>query len=169
MGRELRMVPKDWEHPKDTNNVYIPLFEGSYKAKVSQWDKEAEMWGKGKQRKFDEDGDEDGWVDIEDKYKTMPYKDWNSKRPEEKDYMPDWNPEERTHLMMYESATEGTPISPVCETPEQLAHWLCNHAASAFAGNTATYEQWMSTIKSGWAPSAMRLPSGELISGVAAT
>ena len=27
MGREVRMVPKDWIHPKDRNGKYIPLFD----------------------------------------------------------------------------------------------------------------------------------------------
>lgn len=39
------------------------------------------------------------------------------------------------------------------ETPEALARWLADTGASSFGSNTATYEQWLSTIKRGWAPS----------------
>ena len=28
MGREIRKVPNDWEHPKDKNGDFIPLLEG---------------------------------------------------------------------------------------------------------------------------------------------
>ena len=42
--------------------------------------------------------------------------------------------EERTHYQMYETCTEGTPISPVMETPENLARWLADNGASAFGG-----------------------------------
>ena len=80
--------------------------------------------------------------------------------------MPDWPESERTHLQMYESTSEGTPISPVMETPEQLARWLADTGASAFAGMTATYEQWLAVARGGFAPSAYVTASG-LQSGVA--
>lgn len=57
--------------------------------------------------------------------------------------MPIWPDEKRTHLQMYETTSEGTPISPVMETPEALAQWLVDHRASAFAGQTASYEAWL--------------------------
>jgi hypothetical protein len=28
MGREVRMVPADWEHPVDATGKYIPLYRG---------------------------------------------------------------------------------------------------------------------------------------------
>ncbi|MCK5445108.1 MAG: hypothetical protein KAI73_05745, partial [Rhodospirillaceae bacterium] len=73
----------------------------------------------------------------------------------------------RTHWQMYETTSEGTPISPPMETPELLARWLADNNASAFAKDTATYEQWLSTIKRGFAPSAI-MGDGKLESGVAA-
>lgn len=56
---------------------------------------------------------------------------------------------------MWETVTEGSPISPVFDTPEELAHWLADNGASAFGSQTATYEQWLVICKSGWAPSAI--------------
>jgi dihydroxy-acid dehydratase len=53
-------------------------------------------------------------------------------------------------------------------TPEELARWLADNNASAFASMTATYEQWLATCKRGWSPSAI-LENGELKSGVEAT
>jgi hypothetical protein len=79
--------------------------------------------------------------------------------------MPEWPESERTHLQMYESTSEGTPISPVMETPEQLARWLADNGASAFGDMTATYEQWLETAKDGWAPSGMMI-GGVMMSGV---
>ena len=75
---------------------------------------------------------------------------------------------EATHLQMYETISEGTPISPVMETPEELAQWLFDNGASAFGFSTATYEQWLSTIKRGWAVSAAIVNGRGLISGVEA-
>lgn len=58
--------------------------------------------------------------------------EWCGPRPVPEDYMPDWQEEERTHLQMYESTTEGTPISPIMATKEELARWLADTNASAF-------------------------------------
>lgn len=49
---------------------------------------------------------------------------------------------------LWETVTVGSPISPVCETPEELARW-CYHHADLFAGVTASYEQWLSLIEHG--------------------
>lgn len=70
---------------------------------------------------------------------------------------------------MWETVTEGSPMSPVCESPEALARWLADNKASAFGSQTATYEQWLAMITGGgWAPSAMIMPGQPITSGVAA-
>lgn len=81
--------------------------------------------------------------------------------------MPEWIDTERTHWQLYETTTEGTPISPPMPTPEALARWLADTGASAFGDMTATYDQWLSTIKRGSAISAVA-HNGRLISGVEA-
>jgi hypothetical protein len=81
--------------------------------------------------------------------------------------MPDWPAEKRTHYQMYETCTEGTPISPVMETPEALAQWLVDNEASSFANMTATYEQWLTVCKGQSSVSAaINMGTGEMISGV---
>jgi hypothetical protein len=68
---------------------------------------------------------------------------------------------------MYETTSEGTPISPAFSTKEELARWLENNNSSAFGKSTATYEQWLAMINAGWAPSAIVTSQG-LVSGVEA-
>lgn len=126
MGREVRRVPADWEHPKDSRGKFIPLYPGYLHEKH----KEANEW-----------------------------------KVVATDYMPDWPEEKMTHYQMYEDTSEGTPISPVMETPESLAQWLADNNASSFGGMTATYEQWLAVARGGWAPSAV-VEDGELKSGV---
>jgi hypothetical protein len=87
--------------------------------------------------------------------------------PNQDEYMPSWPEEQRTHWMMYEDVSEGTPISPAFETPEELARWLADTGASALGGDTATYDQWLATIRAGSAVS-MVVNNGVIISGVAA-
>jgi len=87
--------------------------------------------------------------------------------PDPADYMPVWPESEKTHLQMYETVTEGTPLSPVMDTPEKLARWLADNNASASGHMTATYEDWLAMVRRGWAPSGVLTPSG-FISGVEA-
>ena len=123
MGREVRRVPADWQHPVDATGALIPM-----------------------RQYFPYNADEilegiiEGWLKNEPPHYGM-------------DVMPDWPEAERTHWQMYEDTTEGTPISPALESPEALAQWLVEHQASAFGDLTATYEQWLGTIQRGYAPS----------------
>jgi hypothetical protein len=81
--------------------------------------------------------------------------------------MPQWSEEERTHYQMYETTSEGTPISPVMPTGESLARWLADNNANAFAGTTASYDEWLRMIRKGVAPSFV-VKDGVGMSGVAA-
>ncbi len=57
---------------------------------------------------------------------------------------------------MWETTSEGSPMSPVFETPEELARWLADTEASAFGDMTASYEEWLGMITGhGSAPSAV--------------
>jgi hypothetical protein len=67
---------------------------------------------------------------------------------------------------LWETTSEGSPISPSFETPEELAHWLEDNKASAMGYETASYDQWLAFIKGpGWAPS-MVICDGKMMSGV---
>ncbi len=166
MSREVRRVPADWQHP--THNVrewrtgrmverYKPLFPGKrYQPEVDEWDEECAKWKAGWRPDY--------CTDPEDR--AMTYEQHNGQRPHKDDYMPDWPAEQRTHLMMYENTSEGTPISPAFETPEELARWLADSEASSFGNGTASYEGWLRVAKGGWAPSAVSIGGGQLVNGV---
>ena len=94
-----------------------------------------------------------------------------TERPDPLDYMPDFSDRDPASLgwCMYETCSEGTPISPVLGSPEELARWLADNGASAFGYSTATYEQWLNVCRGGWAPSMVAMPGVGLVSGVAAS
>lgn len=85
---------------------------------------------------------------------------------QESELMPDFG-ESATHWQMYEDTTEGTPISPVFDNPEDLATWLFENKASAFGNSTATRERWLQMIHRGSAPSCV-IDSSGIRSGVEA-
>ncbi|MEH6575658.1 MAG: hypothetical protein V7731_01145 [Amphritea sp.] len=123
MGREVRRVSANWQHPKDEQGNYIPLLDDYYWA--------ARDWLEG-------EGDQ----------------------PQTDNYMPYWHNYQRTHYQMYEVTSEGTPISPVMDSPENLARWLVDNQVSAFAGQTATYEQWLKVCQ------GHQAVSGVIVDGV---
>jgi hypothetical protein len=155
------MVPKDWSHPKDGSGGYIPLLSSSYEEAKEEWDESEKMWNDGFRKCYVSDG----WVKKYDDM-TYSYEEWAGGEPLEEQYMPSFNDGNNTYLMMYETCSEGTPISPAFKTPEELARWLTDNNASAFGSVTATYEQWLATAKSGFAASGVAV-GGKLISGVA--
>ena len=65
---------------------------------------------------------------------------------------------------MWETVSEGSPISPVFATPEELAHYLAGRPWGADYGSS--YDSWLRMILSdGWAPS-FGIAGGALKSGV---
>lgn len=157
MGREVRRVPPDWQHPTDDEGYYIPLFPGS---RLAKWDTGYAKWQEGYRSDYC-----GGWIRHE--YGDMTYETYAGDRPKPEDCMPAWTADEATHYMMYEDCTEGTPLSPAFATPEELARWLADNAASAFGDMTATYEQWLRVCRGSSAPSAV-MHDGTITSGVEA-
>jgi hypothetical protein len=161
MSREVRRVPADWEHTKEYNpyrnkDCYKPLYDGDFKADARYWDDKCEKW---------EAGERPDYAPIDEYPIDYPFDQWEGPRPYSGDYMPQWDESERTHYMMYETTSEGTPISPAFDTPEDLARWLADTNASAFAGHGASYDAWLRIAKGGYAPSAIMI-GGQLVSGV---
>ena len=168
MGREVRRVPANWHHPirhkpgSYNPDGYIPLNGGSFAARLAKWEEEAAKWNEGFVKSY-----RDGapW-EPKRADQDYSYSEYAGDRPRAEEYMPDWAEAERTHWQMYEDTTEGTPISPVCTTPEELAHWLADNGASSFGDSTATYDQWLAMIRQGWAPSMVMEGGKGLRSGV---
>lgn len=166
MGRQIRKVPHNWEHPKDAGGNLIPLMDG-FNATIKEWDEESAQWAKGFKHRYRKD-EGDTWVSLE-AHDEKTYEEYAGGRPVKQEYMPDWPESERTWWQMYEDCSEGTPISPPMESPECLARWLCDNGASALAGETASYEAWLQTCKDGWAPSAIMDMGQGIQSGVEAS
>lgn len=149
MGREVRRVPKDWNPPKSESysDRLQPHFDKDFKSACEEWKAEYEKWK------------------TDPEQANCEYWEWQS--PPDRDYYrPAWTDEERTHLMLYSTTTEGTPMSPAFATPEELARYLADNKVSSFGSSTATYEQWLNLCQVGWAPSMVFNSNTGLSSGV---
>lgn len=147
MGREVRMVPADWKHPKNDRG-YIPLHGRDCAKEQREWDEGLAMWHRGLCDDF-----KGGTEPHEERPDIYGWKAYTGGRPTAEDYMPAWPSEQRTHLMMYENVSEGTPVSPAFATPEELARWLADNGDGSRMHQSAGYEQWLAVARGGWAPS----------------
>jgi len=144
MCREVRRVPKNWGHPKK-DGEYIQLFNDSYSWAAERWDKGKDQWSKGL---YEKGYRTDQLVPLFGRAKkNLSFEQCAGERPLKGDYMPDWDDDEKTHYQMYETLTEGTPISPVMNGIESLAHWLTDHNVNVLAGSAALYEGWIKVCK----------------------
>lgn len=129
MGREIRFVHKNWVHPKGDNGSEIPLFDGDdYMEALSEWDNDVKERGL------------QGAIE------------WNDGPPDKRDYMTTWSDNKKTHMMMYEDTSEGTPVSPIFPKKDKrkLAKWLVDNNASYFGDEGASFNHWLSVIDGGF-------------------
>lgn len=156
MGREIRRVPLNWQHPIEwVQRIDRFAGDGSTRPELS----------------FKPLFERDYYETAVREYDPTDPDDAKYGPPKIENYMPDFSdvPEDEMGICMYETTSEGTPISPVFKDPDELAHWLADNNASTFGSSTGTYEQWKAMIdRSGWAPSAMFSNETGLISGVEA-
>ena len=163
MGRQVRMVPPNWNHPKNQEGKFIPLLKGDFATADAEWNEEYAAWQRGETRSYK--AGEKWEPKCAAALACDSYTEWNGRRPSPDDYMPTFPEGVATMLMMYEDTSEGTPISPAFAIPEELARWLADNGASALGSSKATYEQWLATCKGSWAPS-MVFQNGKVMSGV---
>lgn len=156
MGRKVRQVPAGWEHPKNSDGCYIPLFDKTFVDAAREWLDEVIAWDRGTHP--------DLVAEPELKAKYPFYWQWDGGAPNPKSYRPAFaGPAD--HFQMYEDTSEGTPISPVMESIEGLARWLADTGASRFGGDTASYEEWLRVCQGGFSGMIFYVPNDVATSG----
>lgn len=145
MSREIRLVPRGWEHPKDENGKFIPLFGYDFDKEVAEWNEGSAKWAEGLRKSTSCEG----WEPITDDIKSETYSEWAGNKPLKEDYMPSFEGKELTHMILYETTTEGTPNSPAFRSAEALAHWLTDNKKTVWANETCSYEKWLEIIQEG--------------------
>ena len=147
MGREIRRVISSWEHPQNEQGTYIPLFDGSHAALAAQWDADEAHWNSGLRPQYYPGHPEidlanairvhgldsamrTRWVpaaDLGHAPSSDTWTDYADERPRVEDYRPDWPDADATWVQLYETVSEGTPVSPAFATLPELRAWLLAH------------------------------------------
>lgn len=160
MGREIRRVPPDWEHPKywhqylnrPMEEVFHPLFDEVYEDALAKWQAKAAQWDA-------DEPDEDGQrpSEIRAKYPGIEtYDDWDGEAPDPEYYRHRrWATEEATAYQLYETVSEGTPLSPVCKTREEMVEWLVTDGGRDGSMSRKGAEKF---VQDAWTPTMVRTP-----------
>ena len=120
MGREIRRVPADWDHPCDeTNGSFLAIFDQDYDDASREWWRKAKIWNDRPRRLNNDDR----------RYRKEQgcrwFWDWNGGPPTRESYRDRaWTEAQATHYQGYETVSEGTPVSPVFATLEELSAWM---------------------------------------------
>jgi len=133
MGREIRRVCENWEHPKDSQGRYMPLYEG-YANALSE---------------FEEIYQEEG---LQEAIEYMG-------APNKHDYVPDWDKAE--WYQVYETVSEGTPVTPPFETKAELVDYLVENGTFWNSEGYAR-EAAEKFVDAGWVPS-MIMTGGQML------
>ncbi len=103
---------------------YVPKYNRDADSAFAQWQKEYAEWLAGE---HDRVIAEYGEADYP---KDQPYASfcrWHGPPPDPKRYLPKWSDEEMTWYQVYETVSEGTPVTPPFATREELVEYLVEH------------------------------------------
>ena len=152
MGREIRRVPPNWEHPKDSKGNFKSMYDEDFDAALTEWLEGYKLWKKGEhpdqQKEYYDKGD--------------PYWEWNGAPPDPDYYRPKWE-QEPTWYQVYETVSEGTPVSPPFATKEELVNSLVQHGDfwdQRRGDGTWSREAAEQFVEREWSPSGMMTSEG---------
>jgi len=163
MGREVRIVPPNWDHPKmeiewpQTKAQLQPMFDRDYDEAKAEWIAEMNQWEAGTHENLV------GETPMTTKKENPDYWEWAGPPPE-RAYYRTWKMEDASWVQVWETVSEGTPVSPPFETEDELIEYLVangdfwdqKRGDKAWGRESAT-----DFVKgSGWSPSMMIGPEG---------
>lgn len=172
MGREIRRVPKGWEHPVNDYCVHLggqekshdryiapggfgrgkcfkPLYDNDFDTVFQEWLAGYEQWKRGEHP----EQKPGGFLDD-----GAPFWEYAGAPPNPEYYRPAWSEDQATCYQIYETVSEGTPTSPVFETIEEMKAWLIENGISEKAAEEFVKDQWV--------PSAAYSPKEGFVTGI---
>ncbi len=191
MGREIRRVPPNWEHPKTFSGGrgerFQPMHDRPHLSAWKEWKHDRTMYrveclvptfmsvGRDVLKAM-------GFKKWKFHYDKPPHYEWNDwtdyhgEKPDGEFYRPAWKRGEATWFQVYETVSEGTPVTPPFETKEELIQYLMANGdywdqrrrkdgVSGIDCGPWTEEQARRFVDSEWAPSAMVVGGSGIVSG----
>lgn len=140
MGREIRKVPPNWDHPRDARGEYKSMYDETFAAAVSEWKARRAAWEVGERP--------EGYGDCD-------FADYYGEQPDDPDMYRPWQDAEAIWLQVWETVSEGSPVTPPFETKQGLADYLAEHGDFWDHGRGWGQARADAFVADGWAPSMM--------------
>jgi len=177
MGREIRKVPANWAHPKIERpnhrlgimeESYHPLYDRAFAPAMREWIEGWDAWERGERPEY-----------CSEESSSLPFWEYEGFPPDPNYYRPDWKSEEMTWLQVYETVSEGTPVTPPFKSREELVEYLVKYGdfwdqkRRAEGRSIMRCTPWPRdeatafVFGAGWAPS-MVVADGKVMSGTEA-
>lgn len=163
MGREIRRVPPGWEHPRYTKadaprrdhvGHHRPCHDHDYDGAARKWMAGLAAW---------EAGTHEAHAECASYCRYF----WDYSHPPSEETSRPAFTAEATCFQIYETVSEGTPVSPVFESLEAMVEWLTqpNTTGDSFHMQGMTREQAERFTRSGQAFSMVITPTTGLVPG----
>lgn len=145
MSREVRRVPLDWDHPRRPDGHYQPMRDKPLSVAVAEWQEEVATYPN-----------------------LVAALEAGEASPDPEYYRPEWPASAVLGFQIYEDVSEGTPLSPVFATAEELVEWLTHPQAVGIGGEVIamTSEAARRFVADGWAPSMVYTDRTGFVSGL---
>ena len=156
MGREIRMVPPNWDHPKQEGRYddrLQPMFNKTFEEAATEWKAEFAAWERGERPDY-----------CTDESRLLEFWEWDG-GPQDRAYHRPWKDEEATWVQLWETVSEGTPVSPPFATKAELVDYLATHGDywdQKRGDGPWKHAAAESFVAAGWAPSMVivQTPAG---------
>jgi hypothetical protein len=150
LNREVRRVPRDYEPPRDERGRPHPCFDAFYEVALREWGVGRERWNSG------DDPDREG--------RSYTWEEWHGDAPDPDYHYPGerWSEDAEMGIRMYETTTEGTPISSWYPDTRAGRRMMARELAAADTGITSDLSEanWLAVIEGQVA--ARNIGTGEL-------
>lgn len=162
MGREIRRVPAHHDHPRMERRPgeYQPTYDREFAPVFNEWLANFDRLRRG------------DLTDLEHECYPRGLSDWllDEGRPPDSKFYRNYALDEATWFQMYETVSEGTPVSPPFATKAELVDYLVVHGdfwSQKRRTPPLTRGQYEAFVEAAWAPSFVS-SGGHLKSGVEA-
>ncbi len=160
MGREVRRVPPNWDHPETEDNYrrmrLQPMYDRTFEQAAEEWLADFDRIRAGGADKFEAECYPRGVVE------------WaNENTAPDPQYCVPWKDDESTWFQVWETVSEGTPVSPPFETEAELISYLAENGDDwdQKRGDPAWgQERAERFVAAKWAPSLVMV-GGKIMSG----
>lgn len=118
MGREIRAVPPNWQHPQHEgwhDGRLQPMYDETFEVAAARWKAGLAKWEAGELPSY-----------CADEGRGLEFWEYEGSPPDRAYYRP-WRDEDATWVQLWETVSEGTPVSPPFATLDELQAYLAEH------------------------------------------